>query len=142
VFAVLMNSPEIAGRTAHFGTYIRFEKSLPQPVHELAMIVGAHESKGALEWRAHSRAAREAGVSDATIAAIEHDQSVHGLPALDAQIITFGRALLRDHRVEDAQFDALRTALGDRGIVDLVATIGYQALLGCILNGLDIQPAQ
>lgn len=141
LFAVLMNSPEIAGRTAHFGTYVRFEKSLPQPVHELAMIVGAHESKGTLEWRAHSRAAREAGVSEATIAAVEHDSALDGLPELDARIIRFGRSLVRDHRVDDADFDALRTELGDRGIVDLVATIGYQALLGCILNGLDIQPA-
>ncbi|MFA7296407.1 MAG: carboxymuconolactone decarboxylase family protein [Dehalococcoidia bacterium] len=141
LFAVLMNSPEIAGRTAHFGTYIRFEKSLPQPVHELAMIVGAHECEGALEWRAHSRAAREAGVGEATIAAIEHDGALDGLPELDARIVRFGRSLLRDHRVDDADFAALRAELGDRGIVDLVATIGYQALLGCILNGLDIQPA-
>lgn len=141
LFGVLMNSPEIAGRTAHFGTYIRFEKSLAPTVHELAMIVGAHECDGTLEWRGHSRAAREVGVSEQTIAAVEHDGPLDGLPELDARIIRFGRSLLRDHRVDDADFAALRAELGDRGIVDLVATLGYQALLGCILNGLDIQPA-
>lgn len=141
LFAVLMNSPEIAGRTAHFGTYVRFEKSLPQPVHELAMSLGAHICEGALEWRGHSRAAREAGVSEETMAAVEHDGPIAGLPALDALVIKFGRDLLQNHNVDDADFAALRDELGDKGVVDLVATFGYQALLGCILNGLDIQPA-
>lgn len=140
LFAVLMNSPEIAGRTAHFGTYIRFEKSLPQPIHELAMIVGAHECDGQLEWNAHSKAALEAGVSAETVAAIEHDRSVDGLPEQDALVINLGRQLLRDHKVDDALFNAAHQLLGDRGVVDLIATLGYQAYLGCILNGLEIQP--
>lgn len=141
LFAVLMHSPEVAARTAHFGTYIRFEKSLPQPVHELAMIVGAHECGGELEWRGHSRAAREAGVSEATIEAVEHDGDLTALLAGDALIIRFGRSLLRDRHVDDATFESVRAAFGERGVVDLVATLGYQALLGCVLNGLEIKPA-
>ena len=141
LFAVLMHSPEIAARTAHFGTYIRFEKSLPQPVHELAMIVGAHECGGELEWRAHSRAAREAGVSEATIGAVVHAGDLGALPADEALIVRFGRSLLRDRKVADADFEAVCSKYGERGAVDLVATIGYQALLGCVLNGLEIKPA-
>ena len=75
------------------------------------------------------------------MAAVEHDGPVTGLPALDALVIKFGRELLQNHKVDDADFAALRDELGDKGVVDLVATFGYQALLGCILNGLDIQPA-
>jgi 4-carboxymuconolactone decarboxylase len=141
LFAVLMHSPEVAARTAHFGTYIRFEKSLAQPVHELAMIVGAHECGGELEWRGHSRAAREAGVAEATIEAVEHDRDLSALPAGDALVVRLGRSLLRDHHVDDATFEAARAAFGERGVVDLVATLGYQALLGCVLNGLEIKPA-
>ncbi len=141
LFAVLMNSPQIAGRTAHFGTYVRFEKSLPQNVHELAMSLGAHIAEGALEWRGHSKAAREAGVSEATMQAVENDGPTDGLPAMDALVIKFGRDLMIRHKVDDADFEKLRAELGDKGIVDLVATFGYQNLLSCILNGLDIQPA-
>ena len=141
LFAVLMHSPEVASRMAHFGSYIRFEKSLPEPAHQLAMIVGAHECEGALEWVAHSRQAREAGVSDATIDAIEHDGDLDVLPEQDALIIRIGRDLLRHHHVGDDDFEAARQQFGDRGVVDLIATLGYQALLGCILNGLQIEPS-
>lgn len=141
LFAVLMHSPEVAARTAHFGTYIRFEKSLAPRIHELAMIVGAHECGGELEWRGHSRAAREVGVPEATIEAVEHDGDLGALPPEDALIVRFGRSLLRDRKVADADFDAACKALGERGVVDLVATLGYQALLGCVLNGLEIKPA-
>lgn len=141
LFAVLMNSPEIAGRTAHFGTYIRFEKSLPQPIHELAMCVGAHECGGAMEWRAHSRAALEAGVPQAALDAIQQGQPTTSLSEEEALVITVGRQLIREHKLDQALFDQARALLGDKGVVDLVATVGYQALLGCILNGLDIQPA-
>ena len=141
LFAVLMNAPEVAARTAHFGSYIRFEKSLPEDVHQLAMIVGAHECGGEMEWRGHARQAREAGVSDATIDAIAQDGDVSGLPEQDALIIRLGRDLLRNRAIDDETFNAARAAWGDRGVVDLIATIGYQAYLACILNGLEIFPA-
>ena len=34
-FAMLMHSPEVAGRAAHLGAYLRFESSLEQSVVEL-----------------------------------------------------------------------------------------------------------
>src|SRR5437763_10279568 len=109
LFAVPMNSPEVAARAAHFGSYIRFEKSLPQPIHELAMSVGAHEAHGAMEWRGHSRAAREAGISDLTLDAVEHDGDISLLPQEDQLVIRFGRDLMRDHAVDDATFGAARS---------------------------------
>ena len=141
LFAVLMHSPEVAARTAHFGSYIRFEKSLPEDVHQLAMIVGAHECGGEMEWRGHSRQAREAGISDATIDAIAGDGDIEGLPEQDALVIRLGRDLIRTRTIDDATFDAARAKWGDRGVVDLIATVGYQAYLACILNGLQIFPA-
>jgi 4-carboxymuconolactone decarboxylase len=141
LFAVLMNSPEVAARTAHFGSYIRFEKSLPEDVHQLAMIVGAHECGGEMEWRGHARQAREAGVSETTIDTIANDRDLDGLPEQDALIIRLGRNLIRKRAIDDADFAAARAKWGDRGVVDVIATVGYQAYLACILNGLEIFPA-
>ena len=141
LFAVLMNSPQVALRTADLGSYVRFEKSLSEPIHQLAMIVGAHECGGQMEWVAHARQAREAGIGEATINAIEQDGALDGLPEEEALVIRFGRDLLRKRAVDDATFEAARSRYGDRGVVDLIATIGYQAYLACILNGLLILPA-
>lgn len=80
-------------------------------------------------------------MSEGTIEAVEHDGDLSALPAGDALVVRFGRSLLRDHHVDDATFDAACAAFGERDVVDLVATLGYQALLGCVLNGLEIKPA-
>ena len=42
-FSVLLNSPEVAGRAAHLGAYIRFESTLAPAVRELAIITTSRE---------------------------------------------------------------------------------------------------
>src|SRR5688500_11965892 len=71
-FSVLMHSPEVAGRTAHLGTFVRFESSLPPAIRELTVMTAARESECAYEWAAHAAAARDAGVGVETIEAIKH----------------------------------------------------------------------
>ena len=39
------------------------------------------------------------------------------------------RELTREHRLSDATFEAARQRLGDAGVVDLIATVGYYAML-------------
>ena len=38
-FAALMHSPDVAGRAAHVGTYVRFETTVPRLPLELAILV-------------------------------------------------------------------------------------------------------
>ncbi|MBI4220622.1 MAG: carboxymuconolactone decarboxylase family protein, partial [Chloroflexi bacterium] len=59
-FAVLMNSPEVAGRVAHVGTYLRFESKLSPRIRELAIITTARHWNCDLEWVVHVRLAKEA----------------------------------------------------------------------------------
>src|SRR5256885_3769468 len=69
-FALLMHSPEVAGRVAHVGTFVRFESSLGPTTRELAAMVTAQLLDCEYEATAHERQAREAGVPDATLQAI------------------------------------------------------------------------
>jgi 4-carboxymuconolactone decarboxylase len=140
-FAVLLHAPEVAARAAHLGTYIRFESGLPAAVRELATVVAAHECACAYEWAAHQRLAREAGVPEATIAAVAGDGDLAALAADDALVVRFGRDLLTRHRVDDATFAAAQARFGARGVVELTATLGYYSMLACALNAADVQPA-
>jgi 4-carboxymuconolactone decarboxylase len=59
----------------------------------------------------------------------------------DAQIVSFVREVLRAHRVNQTTFQALYGRLGERGLVELTATVGYYAMLACTLNAFDIATA-
>ena len=48
------------------------------------------------------------------------------------------RELLHFHRLSEPTFQALYARLGERGMVELTATIGYYAMLACTLNAFDV----
>ena len=69
-FAMLLHSPEIAGRAAHLGAYIRFNSILEPALRELAIITAAREFDCDYEWGAHEKLARQEGVRDIAIEVI------------------------------------------------------------------------
>ena len=141
-FLALLHSPELAGRTAHLGSYLRFESSLDDKVVELAALASARELECKHEWAAHINHAQKAGIPLETIRAVHQLKDAEHFSFEDAQIISFVREMVRSHRVSETTFQALYGRLGERGMVELTATIGYYAMLACTLNVFDIMTAK
>ena len=140
-FAVLLNSPEVAGRLGHLGTYVRFESALSGVDRELAIIATAREFDCPYEWAAHVRLARQEGVREEAIQAVANRNPLDGLPDDEALIVRYCREMFREHRVSDSTFRAAQTRYGDRGVTDLTATMGYYGQIACVLNAFEITPA-
>ena len=128
-FAVMMASPDIAQRVAHVGTYVRFDSPVDKLFRELASTVASVEMKNPAEYVLHSRELQRMGVSEGLIKAILDGAPIEGASADEALAIAFARELTREHRLSDATFEAARQRLGDAGVVDLMATVGYYAML-------------
>lgn len=139
-FTMFLHSPELAGRLAHLGAYMRFEGSLDMRVRVLAAMTVAREFEAVYVWGAQTGGARRLGVPETTIAAIRDDHS-RGIPPLDAEIVEFTRQLLRKHRVDDALFKKLHMRFGDDELVQLTTAIGYYTLLGMTVNACELEPA-
>ena len=139
-FAALMHSPDVAGRAAHVGAYVRFETSLSKLVLELATLTVARHWDAQYEWAAHENQAREAGVREEAIAAIRDHQSPTGLTDEEAISVKFAQELLRDHKVSDATFNVAKDALGLQGVTDLTITVGYYSMISCVLNCMEMLP--
>ena len=140
-FTMFLHSPEIAGRVAHLGAYVRFEGSLDMRVRVLAAMVVAREYEAIYVWGAQTGGARKLGVPEATIDAIRANLS-HGLPAEDAQIVDFTRQLLRKHRVDDATRNAMVKRFGHDQFIQLTGAIGYYTLLSMTVNACELEAAQ
>ncbi len=139
-FSVLLNSPEIAGRAAHLGAYIRFDSTLEPHQRELAIITAARQADCQYEWSAHAPMAERAGVRDEAIDAVANNASVDGLTEEEALIITYGRELLGASRVSDRTFYDARAKFGEQGVTELTATLGYYRMLACALNAFEVEP--
>jgi 4-carboxymuconolactone decarboxylase len=134
----LLHSPEMANRTMHLGSYVRFESSLDHKVIEFAALVAARELDCKHEWAAHVNHAQQAGISLDTIRAVYRKQGVETFSSEDAALVSFVREMIHDHRVSEPTFQAVHGRFGDKGMVELSATIGYYAMLACTLNTFDV----
>src|ERR1700741_311252 len=105
-FTMFLHCPELAGRLAHLGAFVRFEGSLDMRVRVLAAMTAAREFEAVYVWGAQTGGARRLGVPETTITAIRENHS-RGIPPEDAEIIDFTRQLLRRHRVDDASAKAM-----------------------------------
>src|SRR5690349_23589584 len=102
-FTMFLHCPELAGRLAHLGAFVRFEGSLDMRVRVLAAMTVARELDAVYVWGAQTGGARRLGVPETTITAIR-EKHARGIPPEDAQIVEFTRELMRKHRVDDATF--------------------------------------
>ena len=138
-FTMFLHAPELAGRVAHLGAFVRFEGTLDMRVRVLAAMTVARELDALYVWGAQTGAARRLDVPDSTIAAIRERHS-RGIPPEDAQIVDATRALLQKHRVDDTTAKALRARFGDEGFIQLTGTIGYYAMLAMTVNACELEP--
>ena len=137
-FTMFLHCPELAGRLAHLGAFVRFEGALDMRVRVLAAMTVARELDAVYVWGAQTGGARRLGVPEATITAIREKHS-RGVAPEDAQIVEFTRQLMREHRVDDASVKALRARFGDEGFIQLTGTIGYYSMLAMTVNACELE---
>src|SRR5215470_7187094 len=66
---------------------------------QLAVLITAREIDQQYEWSSHEVAGRRQGLEQSVIDVVKYNRDVAGLSDKDATLITFGRAVYRDHRV-------------------------------------------
>lgn len=137
-FTMFLHSPELAGRVAHLGAYVRFEGSLDMRVRVLAAMTVAREFEALYVWGAQTGGARRLGVPEATITAIRENHA-RGMAPEDAEIVEFTRMLLRHHRIDEATAQKMRTRFGDDAFIQLSGAIGYYSLLCMTVNACELE---
>ena len=138
-FNVYLRSPEMGDLAQKLGAYTRFHTSVPKKLNELAIIITARFWNAQYEWLAHRKNAADAGVSAETIDAIRDGKKPASMPPDEEMVYNFCTEMLHTKQVSDKNFEAAKSKLGEQGVVDLVAVMGYYALVSMSLN-LDRYP--
>lgn len=133
-FVPLLRSPELMLRVQKLGEYCRYHNALGLRLSEFVILLVARRHNQAVEWAIHAPIAEQAGVSAATIEAIAEGRRPTGMPDDEALIFDALVEMWTHDRWSDATFAAVTVAFGAQGLVDLVATAGYYALLANVMN--------
>ncbi len=104
---------------------------------QLAVLIAAREIDQQYEWAAHEPAGLRQGLEQHVIDVVKYDRDVAGLDDQDATLITFGRTLLREHRVSSELWAKMVGHFGRQHTVDLMSIMGDYLRVGIMLNAVD-----
>ncbi|MEZ4504075.1 MAG: carboxymuconolactone decarboxylase family protein [Dehalococcoidia bacterium] len=138
-FQAWLASPKLAERAQLLGEHCRFGTELPDDVRELAIILAGKHWGAQFEFWAHARLARQVGLPEAVIEAVRTGQR----PTFERDDLQVAYDLatesLEAHRVSDTTFARAISTFGDRGVVDLIGTVGYYSLVSMTLNAFEVE---
>jgi 4-carboxymuconolactone decarboxylase len=133
-FNVLLRSPEMGDLAQKLGEYARFRPAVPAKLREMAIILTARHWTSHYEWYAHRNAAAQAGLSADIITAIANRRRPANMQPDEEAVYTFATELLETKQVSDATFKTAVDRFGEKGVVDIVGTMGYYQLVSMLLN--------
>jgi len=133
-FNALLRSPEMGNHAQKLGEYVRFKTSVPRRLNEMAILMTARFWSSQYEWYAHERLALDAGLNPAVIADIHDGRRPASIQADESIVYDFCAELRDRRRVSDATFAAAVDLLGEKGVIDLIATMAYYDLVSMVLN--------
>ncbi|HEX2285336.1 MAG TPA: carboxymuconolactone decarboxylase family protein [Mycobacterium sp.] len=133
-FVPLVRTPELMTRLQLVGEYLRYRSGLPAHLTELVILIVARRWDQDFEWGHHVPLARAAGVSEDVIGAVR-DGVVDLTGPDDVRAVWQLVNELETHRaVSDSAFEAAVHAVGDTGVVEVIATVGYYTTLAMVMN--------
>ena len=124
-FKVYMRSPELAPKLEAVSDYVRWGSGLEPRLTELAIMITARQWSSQWIWRGHYRGAVRGGLDPSVGADIAAGKRPEKMKEDEAILYNYATEMYRDKAVSDATFAAAVKQFGEKGLIDLVATMGY-----------------
>ena len=132
-FKIYMRSPELADKVEAVSDYVRWGTGLQPRLTELAIMITARQWSSQWIWRGHYRAAVRGGLDPSVGADIATGKQPEKMKEDEALLYNYATEMYRDKAVSDATFNAAVKQFGEKGLIDLVATMGYYDMVAMTL---------
>jgi 4-carboxymuconolactone decarboxylase len=139
-YRVFIRSPKLAERVEALSDYVRWGTDQPARLTELAIMITARHWSSAWIWRSHYRLAVKGGLDPKVGADIAAGKRPETMKEDETILYDYAMQLYRDNRVTDAMFAKAVAKFGERGLIDLVATMGYYDLVAKTLMTANAIP--
>jgi 4-carboxymuconolactone decarboxylase len=139
-FFAWLHSPELLSRGQNLGLYARFHSSLQPRLSELCILIMSAQWECAGEWIDHYPIAREHGIDAEALENLRLGRPARFKHADEVALYEFARELLDMHEVTNATYDKARSVLGERGLLDVVAVLGYYSMIAMTMKAFAMLP--
>jgi 4-carboxymuconolactone decarboxylase len=132
-YAVFIRNPELAGKVEAISDYVRWNTGQPARLTELAIMITARHWTSHWIWRSHYRAAVRGGLDPSVGADIAAGKRPTTMKEDEAILYDYATEMYRTKAVSDATYATAVKAFGERGLINLVATMGYYDMVAMTL---------
>jgi 4-carboxymuconolactone decarboxylase len=139
-FVPLLRSPEMMTRLQLVGEYVRFGSRLDDDLVELVILMVARQWDQQFEWGHHHPIALEKGLSPQVIEAVASRRRPTSGRHEVGVVHDLVDELQRTRQVSDPTYAAAVGALGEEGVVEVVAIAGYYTTLAMVMNTARTPP--
>ncbi|MCU4185390.1 carboxymuconolactone decarboxylase family protein [Acidiferrimicrobium sp. IK] len=133
-FDAMLRSPRVGGALQDLGAALRYGSALPTRLREIVILAVAAAEDSAFERFAHEAVGRGAGLTEGELDALRIGGPLPAEDRVEAMTLRAARALLRDGDLDEATYAGLDAELGERGLFELTALVGYYRLLALQLR--------
>jgi 4-carboxymuconolactone decarboxylase len=133
-------NPELSHRVRGLGGMIWERTSLDRGLVELAISITGKVWEANVEWTAHAPRAVEYGVPQSVMDDVLAGRRPKGTPEQEL-MYDVCMAVHNDHKLARPVYDKAVATFGERGLAEIMATIGYYTLVSMTLNAFEVEVA-
>ena len=137
-FNPLLYSPEAGTGFLDFEGAEERSTSLDDRVRQVVILSVGSVWRSDYEIYAHAAVARQAGLSDEAIRALQNGEPAKDLTDKEKLAQTYTLRLTSEHSVDATLYESAEHAFGRQGLVDIALLIGRYLTICTLLNGFDI----
>jgi 4-carboxymuconolactone decarboxylase len=137
-FNAFVHAPKIGKRLTSLGGLLRFRTTIDRRLSEVAICTVGAQWHSEFEFWAHAPMALEHGVPQGVIDALREGRPPEFARDDERIVHAVTSQLLTNRRVDDATFADGEALLGETGMVELAALVGYYCLISMVLNLFEV----
>jgi 4-carboxymuconolactone decarboxylase len=124
-YRAYIRSPDLAPKLTGLAEYLRWSTALPPRLSEMAILITARQWTAQYVWFAHYPLAIKGGLDPKVAGDIAAGRRPDTMKDDEAALYDLAMALYRDKKVSDPVYQAALARFGERGIMDIVAIMGF-----------------
>jgi alkylhydroperoxidase family enzyme len=136
---MLSHATTIAPGFVRMGGAILRESAIDPQLREIAILRVGFLSKASYEVHQHKRVARNVGLSDVKIAALESYPQSAVFSPLEKLVIRYTDEVVANVKAPDALFNELLALLDHRRMAELTLTIGFYMTVSRFLENFEVE---
>ncbi|MSO54919.1 MAG: hypothetical protein EXQ90_07360 [Rhodospirillales bacterium] len=137
-FRAYLMHPALGHCVNSINQILRNEGTIPLRVREIVILTNSIHWQTPFEWFAHEKMALDAGLDPKALARLCAGKPPRFKKADENATYEVCREFLETRFVRAATFERARKLIGDKGLLEVITTLGFYTTLSFIINGYEI----